>query len=226
MSTYSSFAESMLIALYQETERTDEQSYTFGELIDRYGLDVKESWISRLANEWENHFTGEISRFLEGSARDWHVEISGSGMRYIEEKYGAKDGVGLILAPAVALSAATMSPNEAAAPASDRLVSFNHNEATYVQIACGLADLKEAVRASNGLEEVERDRLSRSVSAAEELWRSVQLRVIQVKVGVLLTVEDVATALAGTAKAVAAALLVDTIKAFIKTQAGVDLDHI
>ena len=99
MSTYTDFAEKMIIALYQETERTEQQYYKLGELIDRYGLEAKETWIHRLADEWEYGFASDVSRYLGGSSREWDVRISAEGMRYIEEKYGDKDGVGSLLEP-------------------------------------------------------------------------------------------------------------------------------
>jgi hypothetical protein len=49
---------------------------------------------------------------------------------------------------------------------------------------------------------------------------------IQIKVGVLMAIEDGARILAGTAKAVAAALLIDTLKGLVKARTGLDLDHL
>ena len=114
----------------------------------------------------------------------------------------------------------------ARAPASDRIVRFDHNEPGYQEILEGILEVGEAIRGANDLEEPERDRLSVSLSAAQSLWKAAQLKVIQIKVGIILTLEDAAIALGVTAKAVATALLVDTIKAFIKTRTGIDLDQI
>jgi hypothetical protein len=71
-----------------------------------------------------------------------------------------------------------------------------------------------------------KDRIYRSLDAAWTIWQASELKLIQLKVGVLMAVEDAARILKGTVKAVAAALLVDTIKAFVKSHLGIDLDHI
>jgi DNA-binding MarR family transcriptional regulator len=113
----------------------------------------------------------------------------------------------------------------AVAPASDRLVRIDHNQPGYQEILTGLSEVRDAVRGANDLGEEERDRLVASLGAAESLWQAGQLKMIQIKIGVVMAVQDAAAALGATAKAVAAALLVDTIKGFIKSHTGIDLDN-
>ncbi|HZG08422.1 MAG TPA: hypothetical protein VEZ70_05520 [Allosphingosinicella sp.] len=112
----------------------------------------------------------------------------------------------------------------AAVAASDRLVRIDHNQPGYQEILTGLTEIRDAVRGANDLEDEERDRLVVSLGAAESLWNAGQLKLIQIKIGVVMALEDAGKALGATAKAVAAALLVDTIKAFIKNHTGLDLD--
>ena len=116
--------------------------------------------------------------------------------------------------------------NEALAPASDRIVSFDHNYAEFEEIEQGLRQLSEDIRGANSIPvTIEgRDRISRALDAAVLLWSALELKLVQLKVGVLLAVQDAAEALKSTAKAVAAALLIDAVKAFIKTHTGIDLD--
>jgi hypothetical protein len=113
-------------------------------------------------------------------------------------------------------------------PAADRIVSLNHNQPQYLEVQQGLAEIRKSVRELNDLpvEAAERDRIISGLAAAETLWSGTQLKVLQIKVGVLMIVEDAAKALISTAKAVTAALLVDTIKAFVKTNIGIDLDRL
>jgi hypothetical protein len=90
----------MLIALYQESESDflDPFGITFGKLVDRYGLARNERWLDRLAKEWQQEGLAEISDHL-GPASEFEIEITGRGMRAVEERYGGKDGVGTILEP-------------------------------------------------------------------------------------------------------------------------------
>ncbi len=109
-------------------------------------------------------------------------------------------------------------------PAADRLVSLDHNQPEYVEVRDGLENLREALRSINDLPE--RDRLLKSLNAAISLWEAVELKIIQVKVGLIMAIEDAGKALAATAKAVATAVLVDVIKSLVKTKTGIDLDKL
>ena len=113
-------------------------------------------------------------------------------------------------------------------PASDRIVSLNHNTPEYEEIAQGLADLSDQFRGANDLEidEAEKGRILSALAAASQLWEASQLKAMQVKVGVLMAVEDAVTAFGPTTKAIGFALLIDAIKAFVKSHAGIDLDKI
>jgi len=114
------------------------------------------------------------------------------------------------------------------APAADRMVPFNHNAPDYQEIAKGIAELHEELRGANDLEihEDEKDRILRSLSSASLLWDAAQLKAMQIKVGVVMAVEDAIAAFGSTVRVVAAALLVDMIKAFVRNHAGIDLDKI
>ena len=113
------------------------------------------------------------------------------------------------------------------APSSDGLVRFDHNAPEYAEIATGLANVREDVRGLNdsGVDPIERERVLASFDAAQTLWKSTQLKIIQVKVGILMALDDAVKILGKSAKAVAAALLVDTIKSFVKSHTGIDLDN-
>ncbi|MGB3794697.1 MAG: hypothetical protein WA957_00130 [Alteraurantiacibacter sp.] len=111
------------------------------------------------------------------------------------------------------------------APASDRIVSLQHNSPEYKDIADGLASLVEQIRQENQVGESsgERDRILRSLTAARELWGATELRVIQVKVGVVMAVEDATDALTRLGKEVGKAGLIDLILNYAKKKIGIDL---
>jgi hypothetical protein len=220
---FTAFVRELLVASYLIAERDGDDMIQVGDVIDTYGLEHRKGWIFKALEDL-------ISQGLSGDARtigdeiDQRVWLTGAGYRRAEE-----------LLPYVPLNErspepkeAALSPTAPAVPASGRLVSLNHNEPDYVEIANGLAALQESVRGANDFDisADERDQVLLELSSAQSLWKAVSLKIIQVKVGVLMAVEDAAHLLKNTAKAVAAALLVDAIKSFIKVHTGIDLDSV
>jgi hypothetical protein len=113
-------------------------------------------------------------------------------------------------------------------PAADRIVTLGHNSEAHAEVKAGIGDLKEALRSTNDIpiDGDERQRLIAGLEAAELLWDAAQLKLIQIKIGVIMAVEDARKVLAGTAKAVVGALVVDAIKSLVKNQLGIDVDSI
>lgn len=95
--TFVDFCEKMLIALYQDGHQSNEW-LSFAELQARYGLAADASWLSRAMNHLSAQRRVE-GRELNGAPDTVVGRITGSGMAYIEGKYGSKDGVGVILDP-------------------------------------------------------------------------------------------------------------------------------
>ena len=62
-----------------------------------------------------------------------------------------------------------------------------------------------------------------SVSAARKLWEATELKVIQIKVGIIITIEDTIDLLSKAGKAVGKALLIDLVKSIVKHKTGIDL---
>jgi hypothetical protein len=111
-------------------------------------------------------------------------------------------------------------------PASDRMVPLNHNDPEYLEVANRLAEVREVVRTSNDLSASpdERDAVLLALDSASSLWKSTQLSLLQIRVGVLMAGQQAWTILKSHAKAIAAALLVDAVKSFLKTHCSIDLD--
>ncbi|WP_294322750.1 hypothetical protein [uncultured Sphingomonas sp.] len=112
------------------------------------------------------------------------------------------------------------------AVASDRFVTFDHNSADAVDISRGIAELLDDVRGANDaeLDPADRSRVIAQLEAANKIWNAGSFRILQLKVGVLLAISDAGYFLKSTSKAVAAALLTDAIKAFVKSKFSIDLD--
>lgn len=103
-------------------------------------------------------------------------------------------------------------------PASDRFVKLDHNKPEYKEIEAELAalDVDALTHGYNGsdFDENEKDRLLKSLDSARTFWNALQLSVVQIKVGIILALEDLGQFVVDAAKKVGIALLVDRIKTF------------
>ena len=102
-------------------------------------------------------------------------------------------------------------------PASDRIVPLNHNSPEYQNVADRLEATRTAIAEINieTGQESARDDLLASLDAASALWKSTQLTLLQIKVGVLLAAEKAQEFAADTAQKLKVSLLVEAIKAFL-----------
>ena len=110
-------------------------------------------------------------------------------------------------------------------PAADRIVGLDHNSEQYSQIAAEIDRIVELARGDNefGQSTEDRDRRVRALEAARLLWSAAELSVVQIKVGVILALEDAEVAFAEIGKAVGVGLLVDLIASFVKDRIGIDI---
>ena len=113
-------------------------------------------------------------------------------------------------------------------PASDRIVSLNHNDPDYISIRRELSAIAEAARGINDtdISDEQRDRINKGLAAASELWEATELKLIQVKIGVVMAIEDAKPIFKETARLLAIDALIAAIKAFIKATTGVDLENV
>ena len=193
-------------AIYDLLSESDGlEAFTIARIAQKAGIEVGAAFVSRILTISEE--TDEV--FVSDSEGYWTL---------------GKEGFDLVEAHEFARTASDAN----GAPASDRVVRFNHNAPEAEKISAQIAELKESVRGANGpeIDEQERERVFAALNIAQEFWQSGNLRLIQLKVGVVMAVEDAGILLAKTAKHVAAAVLVDAIKAFVKNYLHADLDGI
>lgn len=225
MSNYTEFEEEFLVAAYLITEASGEPIIEVADILERYRIDSKPQWIMRALSGFKE------SGFTQGNLTMGPPETQ---LVYLNA-YGVKEAERLMEQVGVRVSTHEQAakideilgrspPVSLIAPASDRIVRFDHNEPEFYQISEGLKIIRETIRSDNELGSEERSRIETGLEAASTLWQATELKAIQVKIGILMAAEDAAKALKDTAKAVMAALLVDTIKAFVKSQTGIDLD--
>ncbi len=129
MVSFTQFEEQILIGLYQEHVLFGiDENVLFRTLIAKYGLESKPGWPCSAFKDLVDR--GVVSGPKNASNDDMaFAKITGRGMRQIEEKYGAKDGVGLILEPVDTNKESSRADEliRQLVPASDRVVSIGHN---------------------------------------------------------------------------------------------------
>ena len=187
--TLTEFCEKMLIALYQDGHQSNEW-LSFADLQKRYGFSGDPSWLSRAMNHLSAQRRVE-GRELNGAPDTVVGRITGSGMAYIEAKYGSKDGVGTILQPInevhtdeslydptgdVLFTSADGTISAIEIPASDRVVSLSHNEV--IEAEQPVSELIGSLEADNGNPNQigMRERLLGEMKAGRELIRAGSYR--------------------------------------------------
>lgn len=229
--SYSQFEDELLVAAYLVADDGGRDNFRLREIFDKFEIGRKPGWVRRALQSFIDSGYSADWRHLGGDELDQSIALTPSGFKrgeelshYVKPGDNAASTIAVQAGDRVVL--AEDPPKNSFAPAADRIVKFDHNLPDFGEIQNGLSQTQEDVRASNGIEPDERDRVLRSLDAASVLWNAAEIKLIQLKIGVLMAVEDAAKALVATTKAVAAALLVDAIKAFVKTHAGVDLDNL
>jgi hypothetical protein len=205
---FNTFEDRFLLALYRERQ-SSEGVVSLGRAARDASLTYEPGWLLRALES----LTGK--GFVSGTPNlryeDMSIgRITSAGMQYVEDH----------------LLRSEETNSAAIVPAANRLVNLDHNRPEYLEVKAGLAQLKDEVGGLNDLESNERNRLITGLNAAELLWEATQLKVIQIKIGIILAVEDAKEVLVKIGKAVGAALIVDALKALIKSQTGVDVDKI
>ena len=209
MITFDETQQIIVVALYRMLQASHQATYsTAQQIVEQSGVNIGAAFVARACDSLID--MGHVEARKSGGTADRYT-LNDSGFRWAEE---------LITKNAPALSKSV--------PASDRLVTIGHNQPDYGEIEAEISKLAEDVRAWNGNPEVpaERSRLLEGLEAAKHFWAASELKVIQLKVGIILAIEDAQKALGTAAKMVGGKLLIDAIKGFIKTHSGIDLDHL
>lgn len=165
---YPEFADRFLAALHWETEQTGHDYHRAGDIIEKYNLDGKAQWISRIADEWEHFYFKDVSKVL-GGYDGWSFRISGQGARKIEDDFPTdadlRDFLGVPSADIDELDELIAKLG----PASDRLISTKDNQVQRQAVVQELATIRTTLAGSNELDPEEKADVIVSLTAAEEL---------------------------------------------------------
>lgn len=232
----SDFVRVFVVALYNETVLSGKSQFRVKDILDRYSLEIAPAWKDRILNDNELRCYVDIERHI-GPARDQRVALSPEGFRWVEDEIGEnlasfleQHGARYVEPPLVNEAGVgediSVSDHAEAelVPASDRVVPINHNMPEYAQVRDGLANLRTQIHGNNEVGETaeQRDRLLRSLDAASALWDARELKLVQIKVGIILAIEDAGNAFKEIGKMVAIGILIDAVKAVVKACSGIE----
>lgn len=238
--------QAFLFALLLEYESDSTTYVPLSILHSKYHFKFPEGWLDSLVSEWEDLDWIDVSRTHSGTSaiinRARYSAVLKRVMSWLDatsltidarKEEILSDASPREITPVpngwkwFTFESDRVLPDRSSIPDSDaissRIVTLDKESAEFKQVQTGLNELIEQVRGANDL--VDRERLLAGLSAAETLWSSASFRLIQVKVGVLLAIEDAATAMGALARGVSAGLLVDLVKSIIKNKSGLDLDN-
>jgi hypothetical protein len=142
---YSHFEDAILAALYQEQVFFDQvDMISFSSLVEKYGLEAKPGWLIDAQKELLSQ--GLISGPRNGSNDQMALgKIDSAGRRKIEDENMTHDGVGMILEPANDVDRIYAK----VIPASDRVVTPNHNQSALTDAVDAISKAEDAVSSSN-----------------------------------------------------------------------------
>ena len=163
MMDFDEFAERFLAGLYWETEHNRKQYVRASDLISKYNLQPRATWISRMADEWEHLYFKDVSKTL-GGYDGWSFRISAGAYRKIEEMFKDDTEIAEFLE---LTESATSEASSELAPAAGRIVKFSDNEDATGSARYALSALSEKLTSTNDL----RDFTDNEVEAAKrEIW--------------------------------------------------------
>ena len=210
--SYTVFEKRLLAAAYFVSNRTDNYAVTISEIREHFNFEIPDRF-ARIA--LADIYARELSTgyLTEESLENHTIALTAAGIKEAEAIISGNES-----------DISEFDIADHSVPAADRLVTLDHNSPEYQEISRELNNLKDALRLTNDAGESgdERDRLVDSLDAAIQLWSSSQLKILQIKVGVIMAVEDVGAALQKAGKAVGWSLIVELIKGYVKNKVGIE----
>ncbi len=207
---FSTFAQNFLVGSYLLGNSGQNDLYS-GDVLDSVNLMFREDWVYKAIAEGKSKgwYQGPA---LAGGDREQPVLLTGPGMREAERLI--QSGVN------VELRQGSDELSGEKAPQESQIVKLDRDSQRYLQVENDLGEIERAIDSIGGPENAERSRIRAGIAAARELWKAEELEVIQIKVGILLAVENASAFLKRLGKDVTVGLIVDGVKEVIKKEAA------
>ena len=216
---YAQFRDSLLTLIYDQQIGAQGQFLSLSEVLTSK-FEENSKWLHRFLDEVNERNYLQVNKTL-GSLREWVVRMKPNGFDYVETN--------LFHQPTSLPSPSSITfqdeANAEVVKNDELIITLDRDAPTYAEIRANLAGLAEELRGTNYLPiaTAERERLSASLAAAQTLWDAAELKLVQIKIGVILAIEDAASALKKIGKGVGSALIVDAVKALVKQKTGLDI---
>jgi|GEM_PF-5851675 len=174
--TFSSFREDMLAALYQEqVDEELDRPVNLGQLAEDYGIDWKPGWLLEIQKDLmgEGLLRGANNAFSDNMANGI---LTARGLKYVEGKYGSKDGVGVL--------AVKVRDEESLLPVVDRPVAGTAPQSTSSSsfTSFSSSDVQQVIDSTDWTG------LSKKVSAAD--LKEIKVRVVALKNSIIQSDTD------------------------------------
>ncbi|QDX25737.1 hypothetical protein FPZ54_06695 [Sphingomonas suaedae] len=219
----------LLRILASHKRHTGDDIIIVPDAFERFGIPLPSRWIHGALEKLEVAGFVNLPPELAEQFKGPLVTVTEQGVmfaRRLDRENGVDDAFDLLRAsPETKGSSPSETGGQDEGEASDTLVVLDHSDQRYHAIKEGLESLYEQVRQDNevGTTPGERNRILISLSAAKELWSSAELQLIQIRVGVIMAVEDATRALVAVGKSAVKSIIIDMIKDYIKSKIGITL---
>jgi hypothetical protein len=206
---FSTFAQNFLVGSYL-LDNAAEGNLAAGDVLDAIELNFRDGWVYEAIADGKSRgwYQGPA---LAGGDREQPVWLTGSGMREAERLI--QSGVEVVFRNSID------DPLSAEAKSEQVIAKLDRTSPSYLLVSSHLVELENIINGLVEAETAERSRIKAGIVAARELWKAEELEIIQVKVGVLLAVQNASAFLKKLGKEVAIDLIVDGIKAVLKQEA-------
>jgi len=202
--TFAEIKEIVLFALYESAHSEDLKEYfTALEIKESAKLVVSGVMISRAANDLCREELVNWGSDPNDDSKTRLYSITDEGIHHVE-KLQDPHGKAVLLLEEVEAQIV---------PASDRMVNLTHNQAAYQQVDEQLAEAKRLILGINVDEATQsgRDKIVASLEAAQRLWATGELTILQIRVGINMALERAKKFAKDTAQAIPVAVAADAI---------------
>jgi hypothetical protein len=210
---YSTLEKRLIAAAYYVSNRLDQDTVSLDEISKHFSFEMPARFVRNILIDLNDRGLSK-EKIFSGSLGEQRIWLTPSGIREAETIIDQNETD----VQNFALDAGSVNPDFV-------IIKFDKRDQSYLDVSSGLERLRSEIQRHNdvGISGEERDRLIDSLAAASTLWSSAGLKLIQIRIGILLAIEDAGRALGAAGKAVAWETLRDVVVDIVKSRIGISL---